>query len=260
MSIPELAPPKTHTAVKFTIDSNGRARAETVVVEDQEDVSPKRSRGGRSPLNEQFESEYESSTDEEPIILPSQNTSFALPQPKGPRLATFETSNRSLDVRRHSTILSGYSQSESSSQRSSIRRGSIESEAETVMEENDGSGDATRALRKVMEDRKRNQLKSRNQRHHRYVSDATPQGNLQYVYSSSTNISPTTVTDLDGATPSSSRSGTTRCVCNKSDSEGFMIQWYVSCCMELFTCITSRLDRLLTRIANPVTTGSTHNV
>jgi hypothetical protein len=67
------------------------------------------------------------------------------------------------------------------------------SEAETVMEEDDGSGDATLVLRKIMEERKKSQLKARNPRHHRYVSDNTPRGNSQY--SSSTNISPTTVTD-----------------------------------------------------------------
>jgi hypothetical protein len=99
------------------------------------------------------------------------------------------------------------------------------SEAETVMEEDDGSGDATLVLRKIMEERKKSQLKARHPRHHRYVSDNTPRGNSQY--SSSTNISPTTVTDPDGATPSSSRSGTTRCVCNNPDSEGLMIQWSV---------------------------------
>jgi hypothetical protein len=95
------------------------------------------------------------------------------------------------------------------------------------MDEGDDSGDATRELRKVMENRKKAQMKTRNPRHHRYVSDSTPRG-IQYVnYSSSTNISPTTVTDPDGATPSSSKSGTTRCVCNNPESEGFMIQWFV---------------------------------
>ena len=185
------------------------------------------SSGGPSAPNEEWESsQYESSTDEEPIIVPSRNTSFNLPQqPKGPKLARFETSNRGPDVRRHSTSAS-YSQSETSSQQS-IGQGSVESEAETVMEEDDGSGDATRELRKVMESRKKNAMNTRKPRHHRYASDAT-HGGSQYVnYSSSTNISPTTVTDPDGATPSSTRSGTTRCVCNNADSEGLMIQWYV---------------------------------
>jgi hypothetical protein len=94
------------------------------------------------------------------------------------------------------------------------------SEAETVMEEDDGSGDATLVLRKIMEERKKSLSKVRIARHHRYDSDNTPRGTSQY--------SASTVTDPDGATPSSSRSGTTRCVCNNPDSDGFMIQWYVS--------------------------------
>jgi hypothetical protein len=102
----------------------------------------------------------------------------------------------------------------------------IESEAETVMEEDDGSGDATCELRKVMESRKKLQLKEQNSRHHRFASGTSPGGSVQYVnYTSSTNLSPTTVTDPDAVTPTSSGTGTTRCVCNNTDSEGFMIQW-----------------------------------
>ncbi|KAE9379248.1 hypothetical protein N431DRAFT_155005 [Stipitochalara longipes BDJ] len=214
-SIPELPMPRTRTEVKFTIDANGRARTETVVVEEE----PKNTRGPSA--NEEWESShYESSSDDEPLLVPSRNSSFALPtQAKAPKLANFETGSRGTDVRRHSA--SGYTHSESSSQRS-FRRDSMGSEAETVMEEDDGSGDATLVLRKIMEERKKSQSKARNPRHHRYVSDNTPRGTSRY--SSSTNISPTTVTDPDGATPSSSRSGTTRCVCNNPDSEGFMIQ------------------------------------
>ncbi len=185
-----------------------------MVVEEE----PKTTQGG--PLaNEDWESShYESSSDDEPLLVPSRNSSFALPpQAKAPKLARFETENRGTDVRRHSA--SGYIQSESSSQRS-FRRDSMGSEAETVMEEDDGSGDATLVLRRIMEERKK-QMKGRNPRHHRYVSDNTPRGTSQYSSS-------TTITDQDGATPSSSRSGTTRCVCNNPDSDGFMIQWYIS--------------------------------
>lgn len=132
MSIPELHPPKTRTEVKFTIDANGRARTETVIVE-----AP-RSKRGSIRGDEYDSSPYESSSDDEPILVPSRNSSFTLPN--APRLSGFET-GRGQDVRRHSA--SGYSQSESSSQRS-FRQGSLESEAETVLEEDDGSGDATR--------------------------------------------------------------------------------------------------------------------
>jgi hypothetical protein len=80
----------------------------------------------------------------------------------------------------------------------------------------------------VMENRKKVQKKSLDPRQHRYMSSSTPRARQYVNYNSSRNISPTTVTDPDGPTPSisSSRSGTTRCVCSNPDSEGFMIQWY----------------------------------
>ena len=211
--ISEAPFPKVRTEVRLTVDKKGRARTETVVVGEGKAAATRSNDGYDS-------SHYESSTDEEEIIIPSRNTSFALPsQPKGPKLARFETSNR--DVRRHSTSASN-SYSESSSQQSMVD--GVESEAETVVEEDDESGDATRALRKVMENRKKEQMKQRNPRHHRYASDI--RGSSQYIgYASSSNLSPTTVTDPEGATPSSTRSGTTRCVCGKQESEGFMIQW-----------------------------------
>lgn len=218
--ISETPASRPHTEVRLTVDKKGRARTETVVIDEERTPSSRRERP--SSRNEGYgSSPYESSTDEEEIIIPSRSTSFTLPpHPKGPKLARFETSNRSTGVRRPSTSLS---HSESSSQQSILTDG-VESEAETVIEEDDGSGDATRALRKIMENRKKEQMKQRNPRHHRYVSDG--RGNSQYArYTSSTNPSPITVTESGGPTPSSTRSGTTRCVCGHQESEGFMIQW-----------------------------------
>jgi len=206
--------------VKFTIDAKGRATTETILVE--EEPSPSRTGSSRRAEDWDERSNYESSSDEEPIVVPSRNSSFALPTQRQPVLANFDTSMRATDARRHSTSV--YSRSESSSQRSNYQD-SLESEAETVVDEDTGFGDATLELRKVVESRK-NHMKMRNPQHHRYGSGSTRRSNSQYVYSSSTNISPTTITDPDGATPSSTRSGATRCVCNKSDIEGFMIQWY----------------------------------
>ncbi|TVY43362.1 hypothetical protein LSUB1_G002506 [Lachnellula subtilissima] len=218
-SIPELPAPRARMEVKFTIDAKGRARTETVTIQEEPRTTP----GGPSTKSEEFYSSLDSSSDDEPILIPSRNTSFTAPPPsKGPKLARFETSNRGLNARRHSS--SGYSQSESSSQQSLHHD---ESEAETVMDDDEGLGDATRELRKVMEDRKKIQMtKVRNPQHHRYSSNH-PRRSSQYAsFGSSTNLSPTTITDPDGTTPGS-RSGATRCVCNKPDSDGFMIQWYV---------------------------------
>jgi len=225
MSIPEMERPRTRTEVKFTIDANGRARTETVLVE--EDL--RTSRGGPSARSEGWESSQydESSSDDEPILVPSRNTSFSLPQQKPPKIGSFDTSSRTHAPQRRS--YGGYSQSESSSQRS-FRRDSLGSEAETVLDEDDDSGDAAQALRKVMESRKERQVNTRNPQHHRYSDSTTRRNPQDGNYSSSTNLSPTTITDPDGgATPSSTKSGTTRCVCGSSDSEGGLMILCESC-------------------------------
>ncbi|ROW12817.1 hypothetical protein VMCG_00437 [Cytospora schulzeri] len=78
----------TRASVKFVIDENGRARAETVVDEDDPEpllpISSQQSSyhnpwGGLpdSPDNDG----YPSSSDDEPIIIPSRSTSFNYPEP-----------------------------------------------------------------------------------------------------------------------------------------------------------------------------------
>ena len=208
-SIPETAP-RLRTEVEFVIDSNGRARMENVVVRDH---SANRYEDGDSP--------YESSSDDEAPIIQSRNTSFEIPQQKAPRVGSFDTLGRGVErrERRHSTHNS-YSRSESSrSSQRSTRRGSIDSEAETVME-HDTTGDATQEIRKMMETRKQNHYKAQNAMPRRNPTDLRPRPRYAN-YASSSNVSPSNNTD----TPSSTRSGTTRCVCNNPDSEGFMIQW-----------------------------------
>lgn len=221
-AIPESPIPPPRTEVIFTIDSKGKARTETIIVDEQPSVNRRAkssSLNGASSLNGDWESShYESSTDEEPILVPSRNSSFSLPQAGGTR---FEISNRGANgIRRQSSSVNGYSHSESSSQHS-MQRESVESEAETVITNDGDAGDATQELRKVMENRKKVQPKLQSQ-HHRYGPDGR-HGSM--YYNSSINISPTALTDPDGNTPSSTRSGTTRCVCQNDDSEGFMIQW-----------------------------------
>lgn len=216
-SIPESPQPGPRTEVIFTIDSNGKAHTETIMV--GKAPSPKKLIRSSS-LHEGYDSSpYESSSDEEPIIVPSRNSSFNLPtQSKGPKVTRFDNSRHSSSARRQSTSVGGRSLSESSSQQSiPVDMEGIESEAETVMEEDDSSGDATRELRKVMEDRKKAQKQERHPRHHRFTQDS--RGGY---YNS--NISPTTISDPDG-TPTSSRGGTTRCVCGKPEDDRFMIQW-----------------------------------
>ncbi|EKD13069.1 PHD-finger domain-containing protein [Drepanopeziza brunnea f. sp. 'multigermtubi' MB_m1] len=223
-SIPEMERPKTRTEVKFTIDANGRARTETVILQEY----PTTSRGPSARSDIWESSQYdESSSDDESILVASRNTSFALPQQaKSAKMSGFDLP-QSLEYQKHSS--GGYSHSESSSQRS-LRQDSAGSESGTAfMEEDDGSGDAAQALRKIMESRKKEQriMRQSQQLHHRHY-DTTPRGNSQYRNYGSSNFSPTSMTDPNAGTPSSSKSGTIRCTCGNPDSEGLMIQWYAA--------------------------------
>lgn len=222
-SIPESVP-GTRTSVTFSIDANGRARTETKIIADE----PKTARGGPSTsraTSEDWDSESlpGSSSDDEPIILPSRNNSFKLTSQRGEghNLTRFEASRTSLDERRRSVSDAGaFSRSSNSTQ------DDPESEAETIMDENDGTGDAAIALRKVMESKKP-YSRTRKQPSSLHT---TPRSRHQFGHpTSSNNFSPTTVSDPDLETPStdreSSRSDSTRCVCNSRDGDTFMIQW-----------------------------------
>lgn len=94
--IPGRSRSTKRASVKFVIDVNGRARTETIVDEDDDvDTEPdlaslgssqhglqRNSWGGSvsAPLPDQdFDEEYSSSSDDEPIIIPSRNTSFNFP-------------------------------------------------------------------------------------------------------------------------------------------------------------------------------------
>lgn len=130
-----------------------------------------------------------------------------------------------------------------------------ESETETVVDSDQASGDAQHAIKKVMKDRAKKKRTGNNMvsgvssrgtpRQHVYSptkhqthssswhhpSATTPiQGHDHSGYGEGFNISPTTITDPDLATPSTDRGSSvgdsTRCVCHSSDSGGhLMIQW-----------------------------------
>jgi hypothetical protein len=239
-SIPESVS-GTRTSLTFSIDANGRARTETkIIVEEPMTIKRRPS----SPISDDWASSQhsDSSTDEDPIILPSRNTSFSLP-PRRPKLGHFDNSRESIEGRRQSIEEPQRSFNASDAFSRKLELDEQESEAETVMDDYDGSGDATAALRKVMESRKQGAMHQGSFQHHfnpsslnrgTSASHTTPRkNNPQYHNStSSTNLSPTTVSDPDLATPStdreSSRSDSTRCICNNRDGDGFMIQWYVA--------------------------------
>ncbi|KAH8738061.1 hypothetical protein BGZ61DRAFT_471427 [Ilyonectria robusta] len=214
-SIPETAPqPRTRTSVRFTIDSRGRARAETTILHGERDldgtVSHRRTSRERSHT-EGFSSGDDSSTDDEPIIIPSRtnsfNASFALPDPLRPVGSIFHSSRRSVSDRSTSSFaMDGGSQHEA------------ESEAETVMNEHhDKVGDATSELRKVIEDRQKRSNQMGGARSQRYL-----QTNNLGSFRGDT-ISPSNLTESSLLTDRQD----IRCVCNRKASEegdGFMVQ------------------------------------
>ncbi|KAL0931746.1 PHD finger protein 20 [Colletotrichum truncatum] len=212
-AIPESSSPRTRTSVKFTIDSKGRARAETTMVVDEPRPSSTQARPvvREMPRREKsWDSEDdESSTDDEPIIIPSRNASFALPDPRRPTSASmFHSSRRS--VSEHS----------SSSHGASISHHDAESEAETVMNDAHGKGgDAASELRKLVESRqKRGPPAPGSQRSQRFVSGSF--GNFQGGL-----MSPGALTETSLPSPSKATYNV-RCVCrNGADRPGeYMVQ------------------------------------
>ncbi|KFY97906.1 hypothetical protein V498_01793 [Pseudogymnoascus sp. VKM F-4517 (FW-2822)] len=220
-SIPEAAGLNPRTAVTFSIDANGRARTETTIVVDKS-RSPRRihsrasSDGWESPQSG-------SSTDEDPIMIPSRNASFSIPNKRSmPKMAQFDTS------RQHRSQKSGSANSSS--------LGDPDSESETVIDSGK-SGDAASALREVMGSRRRSvgnkasaQLHAASRTSTRQILGAQGQYQRQsYAYQpSSSNASPTTISDPDAETPStdpgSTGSDSTRCVCSSRDGDEYMIQ------------------------------------
>jgi hypothetical protein len=88
-SIPEIRRPRT----RLIIDETGRARTETVPIEDNEDTPRVVQRPSQKDVRRQYpglwdEDETESEDDESPPPALSRNTSFNIPQPQPPRRAT----------------------------------------------------------------------------------------------------------------------------------------------------------------------------
>ncbi|RBR25867.1 uncharacterized protein FIESC28_01360 [Fusarium coffeatum] len=213
---PSLQHPPTRTSVKFTIDSRGRARAETTIVPNEWEWEPnmgqRKVSRDRSRTRELGPSDDdESSSDDEPIIIPSRtnsfNTSFALPDPVRPVGSIFHSSRRSVSDR---SISSNHD-----TMGGSPHDG--ESETETVMyERKDKIGDATSELRKVMEDRKKRSNPMGQGGQHRPF-----QGSSLGPYRGDSN-SPSSLTESSLITDRQ-----VKCVCGRKGADGgdgFMIQ------------------------------------
>lgn len=135
-SIPESAirPRKFSTVELVTV--NGRAE---LVQQQSEPETNSESRGSGESNHDQWDMSDEESSDDEPIIIPSRNTSFALPDPLKPVGSIFDSMNDEDDV---------------------------ESEAETIMNEGqDRKVDAASELRKVVENRQKQAKQANNAGH-----------------------------------------------------------------------------------------------
>lgn len=180
-TIPEVVPRRAPASnVEFLI-VNGRAEARLV-------KAPPKVKGSHTSESS------EDSSDDEPIHLPNQatsrNTSFALPDPVKPIGSIFD----SMDDQDY-----------------------IESEAETVMNENHGEkSDASSEIHRVLE--RQRQMKQANGGRSQSFQQRTRNGLYQ-----------------DALSPSSSGSGgvggrNIRCVCSRTGAEkdaGYLIKWYV---------------------------------
>ncbi|EQL01002.1 PHD finger domain protein [Ophiocordyceps sinensis CO18] len=211
-SIPETSPQcRPRTSVRFTIDASGRARAETTVIGDGSPSGPpsdrglRRSRSSREVASRGWDSsDDDSSTDDEPIIIPSRcssfNASFALPDPRKPVGSIFHAACRDMSDRSRSNSANG-----------------AESDAETVVNDRQQKGgDATSELRRVVEDRQKWSGRTGSARSRRFIS--TNVGNFPGGI-----ISPTS---LAGSSHGPSGQGV-RCVCEEAsadEADGFMLQ------------------------------------
>ncbi|KAI0425266.1 hypothetical protein F5Y09DRAFT_322200 [Xylaria sp. FL1042] len=206
-SIPEHSGPRTRTSVRFTIDSRGRARAETTVIVDEEQQTPTSRRRRKENRRKEWESSEDesSSTDDEPIVIPSRNSSFTLPESRAPSyIRPSHTSQRSFSDQSTSSLGIYYAEPNSSP-------GDPDSEAETVMNvavNNSNRGDAMSELRKVRENRQKR----------------VPALNASNQHMSGTSFSANS-TIPNGSTD---RGNQIRCVCNTTlsqiNGDGYMVQ------------------------------------
>ncbi|VUC33315.1 unnamed protein product [Clonostachys rosea] len=207
-SIPESASRGLSSAsIRFTIDSNGRARAEAAhsIYDHRSNSARSRSSDGSQSWNESGD---ESSSDDEPIIIPSRtssfNTSFALPDPLKPVGSIFHSSRRSISDRSTSTV-------NAPDTPDILIAHDAESEAETLMHDpHDQEGDAASELLKLIENR-------RNRSGH-LVGAGANRLSASHIGRRSNSRSPASLNDIMEI----------RCVCHRNgtdENDGYMVRW-----------------------------------
>ena len=238
-------------SVKFVIDEDGRARTETLVddEDDLEPVFPSRNQPGSQrsswagfPANpDGDDDECSSSSDDEPIIIPSRNTSFNLPEPhrsSGSYTSRPPTAASNLSQNRRQRSVSERSSFSSTSFRRNSRNGPATSlidqmeidqqEAPLPRPSTGGSlGDAAAELRKVMQ--------AGTTKRPSVPAQAPPTGSgggsgHRQRFTPGQRSSSSTISATPSPTHNSSQ-GQVRCVCNRPDAEVdgllHLIKWYV---------------------------------
>lgn len=199
-SIPESASrPVSRASIVFTIDNSGHARAEQYEPSGYVDIN--RLVKSRSVRGQSFPREEADDSDDEPIILPSRNTSFALPDPRKPVGSFFQSSRRSISNESTSTLTFPDDQNAISNDIES------EAESESVNEGLDTKGSAVSELLEIVKNRKR-QMPSTRTRTTRSVNQRSLRKNAGLGNT------------MDGQA--------IRCVCHNNgadENDGFMIQW-----------------------------------
>ena len=256
------------TSVTLTIDASGRAKTETKIMKDarpasrmevdsDDDSDTSSSSSSTGMVMSQPQSfAYPQSKQKQPSMgrftsdskSHSQKSSYTSTRGSS---AMSHTLFDPADKRRQPNL---YMQSDSQQSQSSYRNivgEEEESEAETVIDTDDDRGDAQSELKKIIRSRSSHKKNSKrtmwpdskntiaDQRRTRQSQDLA--GGPYYMHNSMTpgqrayndrysNISPTTITDPDLATPSTGRStlgsDSVRCRCQNSHDDGrLMIQW-----------------------------------
>ena len=225
--------------VTLSIGPDGRAKTETQVVT-----------GAHSPSMMNVDSDSgdtESLSSDDGYIVASQPTSFAYPAKKI-SLSNFNRLGSGLGNQQNPSYISSQANMIDPALTSAFISGplgeskAMDSEVETVVDSDNERGDAQSELKKIVKNRvqrrnseKANRLWSgREHLENRNNSTGNAFGAQQALTPTQDifqDISPTTITDPDLATPSSARDSTmsgnsTRCVCHNPDTDGeFMILW-----------------------------------
>lgn len=236
-------------SVKFVIDEDGRARTETVV-DDDGDLEPvfpssnqpssQRSSWAGFPVKPDVdEDECSSSSDDEPIIIPSRNTSFNFPEPPRSSASSMSrppTAASNMSQNRRQRSVSERSSFSSTSFRRNPRNGpatSLVDQMEIDQQEappptrpsTGGSlGDAAAELRKVMQAGTSKRPGAPAQ-----VGSGGGSGHRQR-FTPGQRSSSSTISATPSPTHNQSQ-GQVRCVCNRPEAEVdgllHLIKWYV---------------------------------